>query len=391
LGNFLFLQFHHTQSLYHMKYLLCFSHLSWNFVYQRPQHLLTRFSKKYHVFYFEEPKIGVSDQYIVNLQDGVYIVELLITDHENTSDRVRNLITKVIEAYDIENYITWYYTPLALQFTDHLDPEIIVYDSMDELSAFKFAPPQLIQLEEQLFKKADVVFTGGNSLYEAKKNRHHNIHSMPSSIDKLHFGKARTIQQEPEDQQSIGFPRLGFFGVVDERFDIELLRKVSGERPDWQFVIIGPVVKIDPNDLPRAENIHYLGPKTYAELPDYIAHWDIALILFALNESTEFISPTKTPEYLAAGRPVISTAIKDVVNPYGNAGLVQIIHDGNSFISAAEKIFADTEKERWLAEVDHFLENNSWDHTFKKMNALINEAQTDKEQVITTQKQIKHV
>lgn len=375
-----------------MQNLLCFSHLSWNFVFQRPQHLLTRFSKSYQVFYFEEPKIGDSDMYIVNLQNGVYIVELLITGHDRTAnERIQQLIHEVLKEYNIENYISWYYTPMALQFTGELTPETVIYDSMDELSAFRFAPPQLLQFEEELFKKADVVFTGGNSLYQTKKNRHHNIHAMPSSIDKEHFGQARSIQHEPDDQMGIGFPRLGFFGVVDERFDIELLREVSAQRPNWQFVIIGPVVKINPDDLPQASNIHYLGPKTYTELPQYIAHWDIALILFALNESTEFISPTKTPEYLAAGKPVISTAIKDVVQPYGIAGLVQIIDDADSFISAAEKIFADTEKNGWLTNVDHFLENDSWDYTFSKMNTLINEVKANREQITNTQKQVKYV
>lgn len=375
-----------------MKYLLCFSHLSWNFVYQRPQHLLTRFSKHYQVFYFEEPKIGDSDRYIVNVQDGTYIVELLVSNHdETTNERIQNLIKELLEEYNIENYISWYYTPMALQFTSELHPEKIVYDSMDELSAFKFAPPQLLQLENELFRKADVVFTGGNSLYQAKKNRHHNIHAMPSSIDKLHFGQARAIQEEPADQKSISSPKLGFFGVVDERFDIELLREVSAKRPDWQFIIIGPVVKISPEDLPRASNIHYLGPKTYSELPQYISHWDIALILFALNESTEFISPTKTPEYLAAGKPVISTAIKDVINPYGNAGLVHIISDSESFISTAEKIFADDERDHWQRTVDHFLEDDSWDNTFNKMNALIDAVKVVNELDTNTQKQINHV
>lgn len=375
-----------------MHNLLCFSHLSWNFVYQRPQHLLTRFSKNYKVFYFEEPKIGDSDMYNVDVQDGVYIIELLITRHDETSnDRIQGLINQLLMEFNIVTYISWYYTPMALQFTQDLDPEIIIYDSMDELSAFRFAPPQLLELENELFKKADVVFTGGNSLYQAKKHRHHNIHAMPSSIDKEHFGQARGIQQEPTDQKTIGFPRLGFFGVVDERFDIELLREVSRQRPDWQFVIIGPVVKIDPDDLPRASNIHYLGSKTYAELPLYIANWDIALILFALNESTKFISPTKTPEYLAAGKPVISTAIKDVVHPYGNAGLVQIVDNSDAFILEAEKIFSNPETDLWLRTVDYFLENDSWDHTFNKMNSLINEVKIENNHIAKTLKQIDHV
>ncbi len=375
-----------------MKYLLCFSHLSWTFVYQRPQHLLTRFSRDYQVFYFEEPKIGDFNQFSVNTQDGIFIVELTVTAFdETTNERVRNLIDQVLQEYQIRRYSVWYYTPMALQFTDHLTPQTVIYDSMDELSAFRFAPPQLLELENELFRKADVVFTGGNSLYQAKKNRHHNIHAIPSSIDKAHFGLARNIQHDPEDQISIGFPRLGFFGVVDERFDIELLREVSAKRPHWQFVIIGPVVKIDPEVLPKASNIHYLGPKTYAELPSYISNWDIALILFALNESTEFISPTKTPEYLAAGKPVISTPIKDVVQPYGNAGLVEIVSDADSFVSAAEKIFADTENDSWLRNVDHFLKNDSWDNTYSKMNALINAVESKKLQITNNKKQINHV
>ncbi|MDF2932780.1 MAG: hypothetical protein K0R36_2111 [Chryseobacterium sp.] len=169
-----------------MQNLLCFSHLAWNFVYQRPQHLLTRFAKKYQVFYFEEPRIGSSDRYIVNVQDGVSVVQILITDHnEKTADLIKALISSVLREYNIEEYIIWYYTPMALQFTDHLKPETVIYDSMDELSAFRFAPPQLIQLEEALFKKADVVFTGGNSLYEAKKNRH-QITGGASGIGRIH-------------------------------------------------------------------------------------------------------------------------------------------------------------------------------------------------------------
>lgn len=381
-----------------MHNLLCFSHLSWNFVYQRPQHLLTRFAQDYRVFYFEEPKIGHADLYVIHAQDHICIVELLITSYdETTNGRIQMLIQQVLKDYQIEQYITWYYTPMALQFTRALNPEMVIYDSMDELSAFRFAPPQLLELENELFQKADIVFTGGNSLYQAKKHRHHNIHAMPSSIDKEHFGQARSMQQEPEDQKSIGFPRLGFFGVVDERFDIELLREVSAQRPEWQFVIIGPVVKINPDDLPRASNIHYLGSKNYTELPVYIAHWDISMILFALNESTEFISPTKTPEYLAAGKPVISTAIKDVVHPYGIVGLVQIVDSTSAFIREAEKILRSTDKEKWLDTVDRFLENDSWDHTYAKMNALINQLKisnplkTRNNQMINIQKEIDHV
>ena len=293
-------------------------------------------------------------------------------DEIDRNPRLKKLVSEVLADQNINTYSCWYYTPMALEYTAHLDPQVTIYDSMDELSAFRFAPPQLLELEEQLFKKADVVFTGGNTLYQAKKHRHQNIHPFPSSIDKQHFKAARYYTTDPEDQKHIPYPRFGFFGVIDERFDIELLREISAKRQDWQFVIIGPIVKIDINDLPRAENIHYLGSKKYAELPDYISQWDIAMVMFAINESTEFISPTKTPEYLAAGLPVISTPIKDVVKPYGEENLVYIAKDAESFIRYGEIELAKTSRKEWMTKVDNFLANESWDNTFEKMNLLIN-------------------
>lgn len=355
-----------------MQNILCFSHLHWNFVYQRPQHLLSRFARQYHVYYFEEPCHG-SDAYEIAQQDGISIVSLFVDDRDaDRNGRLKRLIDRFIAERNIKEFICWYYTPMALEYTAHLVPQVTVYDSMDELSAFRFAPPQLLPLENELFKKADVAFTGGHTLYQAKKDRHHNIHPFPSSIDKEHFQAARYNETEPADQKEIPHPRFGFYGVVDERFDIELLREVSERKPDWHFVIIGPVVKINPDDLPRAENIHYLGPKKYEELPYYISHWDIALVLFALNESTEFISPTKTPEYLAAGLPVISTPIKDVVKPYGEENLVYIATDADTFIMYGEEELAKKSKTEWLVKVDEFLADDSWDNTFNKMNVLIN-------------------
>jgi len=357
-----------------MQNILCFSHLHWDFVYQRPQHLLTRFSKENNVYYFEEPRNGISDFYEMNLEDNVFIVKMYLEDNdEDRKMRLEKLVNKVIADQNISSFLCWYYTPMALEYTSHLRPQVTVYDSMDELSAFRFAPPQLLTLEEELFKTADVVFTGGHTLYQAKKNRHQNIHPFPSSIDKYHFRAARYNTVDAPDQIHIPNPRFGFFGVIDERFDIEMLREVSARKPDWHFVIIGPVVKIDFNDLPRAENIHYLGPKKYSELPNYISHWDIALVLFALNESTEFISPTKTPEYLAAGIPVISTPIKDVIRPYGENNLVYIADSAETFIACAEEELSKDSKKEWLKKADEFLANESWDNTFEKMNLLIND------------------
>jgi UDP-galactopyranose mutase len=238
---------------------------------------------------------------------------------------------------------------------------------MDELSAFKFAPPELKLREAEMFQKADLIFTGGYSLYEAKKNMHSNIYPFPSSIEKEHFSLARKIVAQPADQQNIPHPRIGFFGVIDERMNIDLVATVASQRPDWHFVMIGPVVKIDPSSLPRTHNIHYLGGKTYQELPAYLAGWDIAMIPFALNESTRFISPTKTPEYLSAGKRVISTSITDVVNPYGTNKLVTIADTPEEFITGIESVLTQKDKTKWLEDVDNFLADNSWDNTWKKM------------------------
>ncbi|SHE47785.1 glycosyltransferase family 1 protein [Chryseobacterium takakiae] len=355
-----------------MQNILCFSHLRWNFVFQRPQHLLTRFAKQYNVFYFEEPKTG-PDSYEITQQNGVSVVVIYLEDHHSDfKKRMARQIDNFLKDHNIMEYLCWYYTPMALEYTSHLTPKITVYDSMDELSAFRFAPPRLLEYEEELFNKADVVFTGGYSLYEAKKERHHNIHPFPSSIDKEHFQKARLNMTDQADQEKIPHPRFGFFGVIDERFDTDLLNLVSQKKPDWHFVIIGPVVKIDPAELPQAPNIHYLGPKSYEELPNYISHWDIALVLFAINESTEFISPTKTPEYLAAGLPVISTPIKDIVRTYGEENLVYITKNAESFIASGEEELQKKSRTEWLLKVDEFLADDSWDNTFEKMCLLIN-------------------
>jgi len=376
--------------------LLCFSHLRWGFVFQRPNHLLSRFSKHQRVFFIEEPVFydGEEKVQIENFNENLYVVTPHLKHGLSESEvhqRQAKVISNLIANMHITRYFSWYYTPMALPFTEELTPEFVVYDCMDELSAFKFAPPQLAQLERDLFKKADIVFTGGNSIFESKKDQHHNIHSFPSSIDKHHFGAARTNKQDPADQEAIPHPRFGFFGVVDERFDIELIAAAAKARPEWHFVILGPVVKVDPAHLPQGENVHYLGGKKYEELPAYISGWDIALIPFAMNESTRFISPTKTPEYLAAGKPVISTPIRDVVAPYGNNNLVHIVNNPEEFIAAAEKELAKKRKTAWLQKVDEFLLYNSWDRTWGQMVRNIEDTFVKNTEAKTKLKEKKYV
>ncbi len=359
--------------------LVCFCHLRWDFVYQRPQHLLTRFAQKFRVFFIEEPIFHAGEdicQVTLN-KENVWVVKPHLSDVECSEMelivRQKTLLNKLFAKMEIEKYLFWYYTPMALKISDQFRPLRIIYDCMDELSAFKFAPTEISQLEKKLFDKADLVFTGGHCLYEAKQDCHHNIHPFPSSIDKEHFSKARADVNEPSDQAPIPRLRIGFYGVIDERFNINLIREVASLRPEWHFVLVGPVVKIHPDDLPRNNNIHYLGGKSYQELPQYLAGWDIAMIPFEKNESTKFISPTKTPEYLAAGKPVISSSIRDVVKPYGEQQLVHIADTTEQFIAAVEKELSTSDKSEWNKKVDQYLSQISWDKTWNRMMKLVDE------------------
>jgi UDP-galactopyranose mutase len=358
--------------------VVCFSHLRWNFVFQRPQHLLSRFAKKQPVLFIEEPmRHDGPAEFVVNTsKEGVMVAvphlpnELSAAETETV---LGSLVKELVDSQGWENYIAWYYTPMMLPLSEGLNPAAVVYDCMDELSAFKNAPAELREREAELFRRADLVFTGGRSLYEAKREQHDSVYCFPSSIDVKHFQRALEIKADPEDQQNIERPRIGFVGVIDERMDIDLLGKAAQLRPDWQFVMIGPVVKISEEDLPRAENIHYLGGKNYDELPDYIGGWDVAMMPFAINESTRFISPTKTPEYLAAGRPVVSTPIRDVVRPYGESGLVRIAETAEEFVAAIEQSLNE-DVDALRTRANEFLDTMSWDKTQSSMSELISEA-----------------
>ena len=363
--------------------LLVFSHLRWNFVFQRPQHLFTRAAKSQPVIFFEEPMFEGATRAHLRLsqpQENITVATPVLPRGltQNEADLFqRSLLNDLLARNDIaegqqrERLVTWYFTPMALRFSAHLRPSLCIYDCMDELSQFRGAPQEIRDLERDLLDRAGLVFTGGQSLYEAKRKMHPNVHCFPSSIDAKHFGKARSGNlPEPHDQACIAHKRIGFFGVIDERLDVDLLDKAAQLRPDWQFVMLGPVVKIDPATLPRHANLHWLGQKNYDELPAYLAGWDLGCMPFALNEATRYISPTKTPEFLAAGLPVVSTAIHDVVRTYGKEGLVEIAGTPEEFVEKAQMLL-ERPREAWLARVDAYLATTSWDRTWASMATLI--------------------
>ena len=358
--------------------LLCFSHLRWHFVTQRPQHLLTRCARDRRVFYWEEPVFdGAGSGSIEVLREGENLWVLRphlppgSTALADLDELQRGLLAGFLQEFAIERYVCWFYTPMALGFAAGLTPEATVYDCMDELSGFLGAPPELEERERLLFSRADVVFTGGISLYEAKRAQHPNVHPFPSSIDVAHFRQAASgggagPENEPADQAPIPRPRAGFYGVLDERLDTALVGALARLRPAVHFVLIGPVVKIDSSSLPQGGNLHYLGPKNYAELPRYLAGWDVALLPFARNNATRFISPTKTPEYLAAGKPVVSTPIQDVVRGYGDEGLVAIAGEPEAFAQALDAALT-APSPAWREKVERKLASGSWDRTWAGM------------------------
>jgi len=360
--------------------IVCFSHLRWNFVFQRPQQILSRFARLARIFFFEEPVFHPGNTWELLSEEvapGIRVATPHLPEHlsaGNCAEATRFLLTQLIHEHGLQDYIAWYYTPLALRFTRHLKAGLTVYDCMDELSAFSGASPELQLREPELLQRADLIFAGGQSLYEAKSRLHANVHAFPSSVDVEHFQPARDKSlPAAHDLGDLVRPRIGWFGVIDERLDLALVDAVGQARPDWQIVMIGPVLKIDPATLPRRHNIHWLGMKAYDELPRYLANLDIGWMPFAINDATRYISPTKTPELLAAGLPVVSTPVRDVVQAYGNEGIVAIAADAPSTVAAIEAALAGMDV-TWRAKVDAKLAGMSWKRTWNAMRQTIETA-----------------
>jgi UDP-galactopyranose mutase len=359
-----------------MPKIIVFCHLRWDFVFQRPQQLLTRLAEHYQIIMVEEPihhdgenhlKKSVVAPYVTVCQP--FTSSPAVGFHDDQIPLLKPLLAELVS--DGDDPVVWLYTPMAVPLLQGLHPALVVYDCMDELAAFKNSPKQLLQRETALLGMADLVFTGGPSLYQAKRERHANVHCFPSSVDAAHFGKAleRTISHPA--QATIGHPRLGFYGVIDERFDLDLLAALADARPQWQLVMAGPVVKIDPAALPQRSNIHYLGQQSYDALPQLLAGWDACLLPFALNEATRFISPTKVLEYMAAELPIVSTPITDVAVPYGH--VVAIADTCEKFIAACDAALAMTPEQnaKMVDTMRAIVAGTSWKVTAARMRSLI--------------------
>ncbi|MCU0974164.1 MAG: glycosyltransferase [Burkholderiales bacterium] len=356
--------------------LLCLSHLRWKGVWQRPQHLMSRASQSFDVVFVEEPLMhdrGTNWLRMERVLDNVTVATPYLSNDLGLAkiNAVQRYFLKTLMASrDNDSVVTWYYTPMALPLTDGIEAQTVVYDCMDELSCFRNAPPQLAAREQDLLAMADLVFTGGRSLFEAKRALHDRVHCFPSSVDVEHFLPARGAGPEADDQAHLPRPRIGYYAVIDERFDTGFLRDVARLKPDWTFVMIGPLAKITETELPRERNIHWTGMRAYRDLPAYLRGWDAALMPFAINDATRFISPTKTPEFLAAGLPVVSTPVRDVVADYGGTGLVDIARTPAEAVARLEAAMA-RDRTAWLAAVDRRLARMSWGTTWSQMESLI--------------------
>jgi glycosyltransferase involved in cell wall biosynthesis len=362
--------------------VVTFSHLRWDFVYQRPQHLMARLAADSPVAFIEEPMPDPSGPPRWETSTPAPNVtvwrprtpSLAPGFHADQLRWLEPMMEELAPEIGRQARVAWLYTPLALPLARAIEPDVVVYDCMDELSLFQGAPSELLVRERELLGWADVMFTGGPSLYRAKRDRHPNVHCFASSVDAAHFRQALPrvgALSEPADQAPLPHPRLGFYGVLDERLDTDLLDALARARPEWQIVLVGPVVKIDPAQLPRHPNLHYLGQRSYDALPGYLAGWDVCLLPFARNDATRFISPTKTLEYMAAERPIVSTPITDVAEPYG--GIVYLGDTPDRFIAACDAALAApaAERARRATRMRATLARTSWDSTVTAMRTLV--------------------
>lgn len=392
--------------------LVCVSHLWWDWVWQRPQHLLSRLAQRQRVLYVEEPRIQIGPVYegfdVIEARPNLDVARLTYRSdaptfwqrlHETqdrmgahpfkVSDKIREAslmfespaqerlereVVSSVTARRAERLVLWLYTPVVIRFIDLLQPDLVVYDVMDELSAFKFTPARLKQQEQELLARADLVFTGGPSLYQSRRDRHSDVHLFPSGVEQEHFAQALAADLPvPAVLAALEGPVVGFYGVIDERIDYELLAQVARLRPHWQWVMIGPILKIQEGDLPRLPNLHYLGKQDYADLPAYLRAFDVAMMPFALNESTQFISPTKTLEYMAAHKPIVSTPITDVIGLYGS--VVRIAPTPEAFVAQVEAALHEQDQQRAdrLQREQALLSMYTWDRIAGEMQALIDD------------------
>jgi UDP-galactopyranose mutase len=379
-----------------MTALIVFSHLRWGFACQRPQHLMTALAEHLHVLFVEEPVHTPGPPRLECITLGPRLQVLVphtplrsLGFHDDQMPLLQRLLDAHLRLLDLDDFGLWFCTPMALPLAAQWRARVVVYDCMDELSGLQNAPPLLRQREAALLKRADIVLTSGPSLYEAKRALHPNVHYLPSTVDAEHFAPRaqRDLDAAPRAQRAhdaeaeaaarlmrpIARPRLGYFGLIDERIDFELIDAVAAVRPDWQLVMVGPLVRVDRRSVPQRPNIHWLGQQPYQRLPHLLATWDVALMPFAVNDATRFVHPSKALEYMAGEKPVVSTPLPDVVSLYGD--LVRIARRSREFIDACGAALAETPWQRGerLVRAASTVYRTSWKQHARQVSGLLAE------------------
>ena len=310
--------------------------------------MLSRIAREIPVIVLEEPLAAALDDDVIERGDGLTIV----TPNRSAAaaDALDERSVSIIRALAGDRRaLVWLYTPMMLALADAFPAAPLAFDKMDELAKFAHADPRIAPREHELLRRADVVFTGGRSLFRGVEHLTRNARCYPSGVDVAHFERARSVPPHAALTPFLGGPVFAYVGVIDERVDLELVDTLAAANPGATVAMIGPVVKIDESCLPRRANIAYLGQRGYDELPALLAGVDVALMPFALNEHTENISPTKTLEYFAAGRPVVSTAVPDVVADHGD--VVYVARDRAEFVAMVRRACAgDTGRAQRAAE-----------------------------------------
>lgn len=329
--------------------LIVHCHLRWDFVWQRPQQIFSRLAESHRVLFVEDPLIAEGDARLEISEphpDVVRLVPVLPPSYAHDVDAqceaTLPLLQQALREHPLlagrfDDPVQWFYSPMtAPAFLGRFGGRGVVYDCMDELANFRFAPPDIAERERFVMSRADVVFTGGYQLFESKSRHHRNVHFYGCGVDVEHYGKARLDETPlPASVASLPRPVFGYFGVIDERLDYALLQALAERFPEASIVMAGPFAKVERGELPDRPNIHWLGQQSYADLPALVKGFDVCLMPFALNDATRYINPTKTLEYMAAGKPIVSTAIADVVRNF--TPIVEVAHSQEGFVDAVER------------------------------------------------------
>lgn len=357
-------------------------HLRWDFVWQRPQQIFSRLAAHHPILFIEDPLLEGDDctlQISEPYPNVVRVVPVLPgRNSASVDDRCKAILPMLKEALEthplcigrFESAVQWFYSPMtAPMFLNQLDTIRTVYDCMDELANFRFAPADLPDRERFLMAHADVIFTGGYRLYEAKSLHHDDVHFFGCGVDVEHYGKARyEATTVPNEVANLNHPILGYFGVIDERLDYDLLRALAIAFPNGSIVMVGPVVKVDSDSLPRLPNLHWLGQRAYDDLPALVKSFDVCLMPFAMNDATQYINPTKTLEYMAAAKSIVSTPVPDVVKHFSS--IVHIARDTDEFVAAAVKLCASPDQAR-IEQGVALANSSSWDSIVAQIRACV--------------------